>query len=187
MTDLFSATANLLRQDPLRMQCLQAAQKLNLPDWYLGAGFLRNAIWDHLHHKTTPTPLNDVDLVYFNTQETSKQQEQQAVKILSEICPEVMWDVKNQARMHLKHDHQPYKNTEDGISRWMEVPTCVGVKLTHDNQFLFTAPFGLQENWSLIIRINPNYPQPELYQTRLIQKGWQKTWPKLCCIGGDNT
>lgn len=182
MTDLFSATANLLRQDPLRIRCLQAAQQLDLPNWYLGAGFLRNAIWDHLHHKTRPTPLNDVDLVYFNAQETDTLQEQRAIKTLSELCPEVIWDVKNQARMHLKHGHPPYHNTEDGLSRWMEIPTCVGVRLTPNNKLLFTAPFGLQENWSLIVKINPNFPQPELYRRRITQKGWQQTWPKLHCI-----
>ena len=59
-------TEALLRADPQRMACLQAAAELNLPDWALGAGFIRNLIWDHLHHKAVPTPLNDIDLIYLD-------------------------------------------------------------------------------------------------------------------------
>ncbi|WP_370646549.1 nucleotidyltransferase family protein, partial [Photobacterium sp. OFAV2-7] len=64
-------TSQLLVGDELRMACLEAARTLKLPDWYLGAGFLRNAIWDHLHGKTSMTPLNDVDVVYFDAEDTS--------------------------------------------------------------------------------------------------------------------
>ena len=59
-------TEALLRADPLRMACLWAARELALPDWALGAGFVRNLIWDHLHHKAVPTPLNDIDLIYLD-------------------------------------------------------------------------------------------------------------------------
>ena len=51
MTHFVEQTASILRKDSVRMQCLRAARSLNLPDWYLGAGFLRNAIWDYLHEK----------------------------------------------------------------------------------------------------------------------------------------
>ena len=31
------------------MNVLNEANKLNLPDWVIGAGFLRNKVWDYLH------------------------------------------------------------------------------------------------------------------------------------------
>ena len=65
------------------MECLQAVERLNLPDWYIAAGFLRNAIWDFLHEKTTRTPLNDVDVVYYdpaNLNEVSEQKFEAALQ-----------------------------------------------------------------------------------------------------------
>lgn len=163
------------------MACLRAAREVALPNWYIGAGFLRNAIWDHLHQKQEMTPLNDVDLVYFDPQSVSSQRELEMAHQLSTVCPDVAWEVKNQARMHIRHGHSPYRNTSDGISRWVEVPTCVGVRLTEEDDFVFTAPLGLEENWSLVVRINPDYSQPELYRQRIKEKGWQQIWPELNC------
>ncbi|WP_394223745.1 nucleotidyltransferase family protein [Alteromonas gracilis] len=48
------------------MRCLQALRDLDLPQGYIGAGFVRNAIWDELHNRATTTPLNDIDVVYFH-------------------------------------------------------------------------------------------------------------------------
>ena len=81
--------------------------------------------------------------------------------------------------MHKKHGHPPYTSTTDGLSRWVEVPTCVGVRLTEDNKLEFTAPFGLLENWSLKVKINPDFPRPEVFRQRVNDKSWRTLWPKL--------
>ena len=182
MTDLTQQTITLLSNSPFHMDCLRAARQLDLPDWFLGAGFLRNAIWDHLHQKQVMTPLNDVDLVFFDRHHISPEFEEKTASKLREICPEVDWEVKNQARMHLRHSHQPYLNTTEGISYWIEVPTCVGVRLTQDDEFEFTAPFGLEENWSLDVKVNPRYPRAELFRERVEKKRWLEIWPGLNCI-----
>ncbi|NBI52158.1 nucleotidyltransferase family protein [Photobacterium alginatilyticum] len=161
------------------MACLQAARTLNLPDWYLGAGFLRNAIWDHLHAKKSMTPLNDVDVVYFDAGDTSLETEREIEARLRKLLPDVEWEVRNQARMHVRHGHQPYSSTTDGIAQWIEVPTCVGVRLEFDQNFTFTAPFGLGENWSLKVRVNPNNARPTIFQQRVEDKQWLTLWPEL--------
>ena len=43
MTDLAVKTAAVIDDDPLRMACLRAVQTLNLPDWFIAAGFVRIA------------------------------------------------------------------------------------------------------------------------------------------------
>jgi len=40
---------NLVRSDKWMMNVLQEAEKLNLPELIIGAGFLRNKVWDYLH------------------------------------------------------------------------------------------------------------------------------------------
>lgn len=172
-------TSKLLAGDELRMACLQTASTVKLPDWYLGAGFLRNAIWDHLHGKISMTPLNDVDVVYFDTADTSLETEREIESRLRKLLPDVEWEVRNQARMHVRHGHQPYSSTTDGIAQWIEVPTCVGVRLESDQSFTFTAPFGLEENWSLKVRVNPNNPRFATFQQRVDEKQWLTLWPEL--------
>lgn len=39
----------LLLNDPLRMQALCAVRDLQLSDGWIGAGLVRDAVWDHLH------------------------------------------------------------------------------------------------------------------------------------------
>jgi hypothetical protein len=46
---------------------------LKLPDGYIAAGYIRNRVWDHLHGFTERTPLNDVDVVYFNPHDLSEE------------------------------------------------------------------------------------------------------------------
>ena len=39
----------MLLNDPIRMNALYAVQALELNDGWIGAGFVRDAVWDHLH------------------------------------------------------------------------------------------------------------------------------------------
>ncbi|MBU6951169.1 nucleotidyltransferase family protein [Hahella sp. HN01] len=173
-------TIVLLKKDLLRMRCLAAARSLGLKDWYLAAGFLRNAIWDHLHKLAQATPLNDVDLVYFDSDDTSEERDKEIEAKLRKMVPGVKWEVKNQARMHLHHQHAPYQDTADAISHWVEVPTCVGVRLEHLDKFKFTAKFGLLENWSMQVRPNPDVRYAEdIFVSRVYGKRWHRIWPML--------
>ncbi|MHA3772072.1 nucleotidyltransferase family protein [Verrucomicrobiota bacterium sgz303538] len=178
-----SETLQLIRKDEWRMNCLEAVRRLHLPDWYLAAGFLRNAIWDHLHQYESRTPLNDVDLVFYDPSDLGTQAEQQIESVLKSTHPGVNWEVRNQARMHLRNHHAPYQNSEHAIGHWIEIPTCVGVRLEEDDLLVIAAPFGLAENFSLRVAPNPNVPYPpELFRSRVTTKRWLELWPKLTIV-----
>lgn len=179
MPDYQTLTTELLRRDSFRMDCLKAARQLKLRDYYVAAGFLRNAIWDHLHNVPSSTLLNDLDLVYFDDSDPSIEREQQLSMQLHQLQPGVPWEVRNQARMHLMHGHAPYQTTAEAIGLWIEIPTCVGVRLEQDDSFSFCAPYGLEQNWSLDIKLNPQNPKAELFAKRIQQKNWLRLWPKL--------
>ncbi|CAB9492677.1 nucleotidyltransferase family protein [Alteromonas macleodii] len=57
---------DVIKRDPFRMDCLHTLRSLDLPQGYIGAGFVRNAIWDELHERVKPTPLNDIDVIFFS-------------------------------------------------------------------------------------------------------------------------
>ena len=136
-------TEALLRADPQRMACLQAAAELNLPDWALGAGFIRNLIWDHLHHKAVPTPLNDIDLIYLDKSDPQGLAEAEHEAWLAKRLPGQQWEVRNQARMHTRQLVAPFASSLEALSHWVEVPTCIGVRLTRDGEFEWLPPLRL--------------------------------------------
>jgi hypothetical protein len=172
--------ADLIRADAFRMECLTAARSTALPDWLIVAGFVRNLIWDHLHRRYPRTPLNDVDLAYFDRTDLSADSERHIEARLVERNPEIRWQVRNQARMHIGNGHAPYRSTSDAISYFPELATCIGASLQDDGQVDIVAPHGINHSWALTIRANPKagYP-PSLVADRAAQKRWFDIWPDL--------
>lgn len=167
----------LLKQDPFRMDILAAVQTLKLPDCYIGAGFVRNLVWDHLHHYKTPTPLNDVDVVYLDTNKTGAEFDLSLEKQLTQRIPAVNWQVRNQARMHVRNGHQPYKNTQQAVGFWIEKQTAVAVRL-HHNQLEGFACFGWEPLFSGELSANP-LRDAAIFEQRVTKKDWLTRWPKL--------
>ena len=173
-------TEALLRADPLRMACLWAARELALPDWALGAGFVRNLIWDHLHQKAEPTPLNDIDLIYLDPGDPEGADEREHEAWLRIRLPDQRWEVRNQARMHVRQQVPPFASSLEALSHWVEVPTCIGVRLLANDEFEWLAPHGFGHNWSLQVSANPRCRQESrIFIDRIRDKEWQRIWPDL--------
>lgn len=168
-----------IEQDPLRMRALREAQKLGLNDWCLAAGFVRNLVWDRLHQRSDNSPLNDIDVVHFNSQDLSPETDRQYEKQLETLAPDLPWSVKNQARMHLKYSREPYTSTCDAMSYWVEIETAVGVRLNADNQLELVAPLGIDSLFTFTISANPKHGIPEVLQQRARDKRWTERWPQL--------
>lgn len=167
----------IVQQDPLRMKALDCARVLNLQDYYLAAGFVRNMVWDHIHGYAIPTPLNDIDLVYFMPREPLSTQHYYEQE-LQLMMPEIRWQVRNQALMHGKNNDAPYYNTQDAMSYWPEKETAVGVRKTSEHHFEIAAIFGVES--LLAGRLTPN-PKRSLsvFNERVERKQWLLKWPRI--------
>ncbi|MCW9046198.1 MAG: nucleotidyltransferase family protein, partial [Alphaproteobacteria bacterium] len=133
------------------LDCLSILKKLNLPDAWIGGGFVRNPVWDRLHGYEIFTPLNDVDVLFFDSDDLSKDTEGLIQANLSRELPEAAWSVKNQARMHLHNGDAPYENTEQAVARWVETATAVAVRLDENDKLELCAPHGLEDLTSLVL------------------------------------
>lgn len=172
---------DLIQQDTWMMEVLQTAAKLNLPDWWIGAGFVRSKVWDTLHDFDTRTPLGDIDVIYLDKTNTDEQQEKLYEKKLNDLLPGVGWSVKNHARMHFLNNDPPYDSTSYGLSRWVETATCIGVKL-EDDKLKLTAPHGIDDLVNLILRPSPRTIEQhnfDVFNERIQKKHWLQKWPKL--------
>jgi hypothetical protein len=59
----------LIRNNNEIMKDLSVIRELNLIKGYVAAGYIRNFIWDTLHSYAIPTPLHDIDVIYYNPEE----------------------------------------------------------------------------------------------------------------------
>jgi hypothetical protein len=175
----------LIKNDPWRMKVLQAAASLDLPDWCIGAGFVRNKVWDHVHKHTQETPPTDIDLVYFDPRE--RYDDSELAQKLSALMPEVNWEVTNQAIAHIWNDDDvEYSSTKDALSKWPETATAVGVRL-EQGHLVMIAPHGVHDLWDVIARPTPWFAateeRKEYVRRRVTEKGWLKKWPNLRMLG----
>ncbi len=173
---------DLIRRDEWRMDVLKTARDMGLPDAWVGAGFVRSLVWDHLSGHTDETPLRDVDVVYFDPANTDEAFEKDIDKRLSEKMPGVPWSCKNQARMHLKFGvGAPYKSTEDGLRHWLETSAAIAVRMDGAGQLHVLAPFGLEDLFNLRIQPTPYARAHKMddYKGLAAKKNWQSRWPRL--------
>lgn len=171
---------DLIGSDAWMMDVLRAAEELNLPDWWIGAGFLRNKVWDSITGVVSK-PTRDVDLVYFNTDDALPETDWSYDILMKKRYPFAEWEVRNQARMHYVNNSQPYTSTADGISHWVETATCVAVRLKNGSfEYLFC--YGTDDLFNLVARPIPFFQTKDRIVTfyeRVKKKQWQDKWPRL--------
>jgi hypothetical protein len=172
------ALSQLLLNDSTRMRALECVRSLALPDCYIAAGFVRNLVWDHLHQKQNPTPLNDLDVVYFDPNELDEKTYLKYEAQLKALMPELNWQVRNQVNMHLRNGDKPYQNTLDAMSYWPEKETAVAARLNENNQIECISAFGFTSLFDGHITYNPKRTMT-LFESRVESKDWLITWPQL--------
>lgn len=160
------------------MEILRTVKGLNLPDWWIGAGFIRSKVWDILHDYTNRTPIPDIDVIYLNRNEPIQEELSYESK-LKILRPDINWSVKNQAKMHVRHNDKPYKTSSQALAQWVETATCIGCRLTKNNKVIITAPQGIKDLVGFILR--PIHPSKNLnlFYERIKKKKWLEKWPKL--------
>jgi hypothetical protein len=173
----------LIKNDRQMMAIIQTAMGLGLPDCWISAGFIRNRIWDHLHDYNIVTPLDDIDVVYFDKNKIDKNIEKGYDLKLQQKISGVNWSVKNLARMHIPNNNEPYVDSTDAISKYTETPTSIAVAIRNGNLILNT-PHGIDDLVNLIVRPTPHYMTDKyyIYKNRIKTKNWLAKWPKLKII-----
>ena len=172
----------LIESDPWMMSVIQAAGQLGLPDWMIGAGFVRNKVWDHLHGVQRPiVDTADIDLIYFDPTDVREETEK-AYDACLRAKMNVPWATKNQARMHIVHNAEPYASTFDALSRWVETATAIAVTLDC-NRVKLIAPYGVSDLVNLIVRPTPFFKDRlQTFHDRVTAKQWLVKWPKLSVV-----
>ena len=171
----------ILANDPCRWHALGVVRSLHLPDCWIGAGFIRTAVWDHLHGLPATPPSGDVDVIWFDPLNADPSVDRALEAKLRLFEPNLDWSVKNQARMHGRNGDAPYVSSVDALRRWPETATAVAARRTSEDDFEVAAPYGLDDLFALIVRPTPCFLRKKhaAYLSRVRTKNWLEIWPNL--------
>ena len=170
--------ADFIAHNPRMMRCLAVLAAHGPAGAWIGAGFVRNAVWDHLSGKDTEaTPLADLDVVFHDPVIATAEQDAAFEAELCTAAPDLPWSVRNQARMHERNGHHPYRDVADALTHWPETATAIAARLG-PNGVEILAPFGVADLIAMILRPTAAFrSRPEIVLARLEAKAWRKRWP----------
>lgn len=160
----------IIGDDRWRVGVLHLVSELELPDGWVGAGFVRNAVWDRLHDRPM-TPLNDIDVLYCDPARTEASIDEQLELELALRAPKKPWSVLNVAR-------RGYASVEAAMRDWPETATAVAVRLEPPRNLGICAPYGLEDLVSLIVRPTTE-KMVQVAKDRAEKKRWAKLYPNL--------
>jgi hypothetical protein len=179
--DHAAALRGILSGDAPRWRLLGLVRSLGLPDCWVGAGFIRDTVWDRLHGRPASPLRGDVDVVWFDPARAETAEDRRLEELLRGLDPSVGWSVKNQARMHRRNGDPPYGSAADAMRHWPETATAVAARRGEADRCEVAAPFGLEDLFALVLRPTPKFAGERhgTFLERVRVKGWLLAWPLL--------
>ncbi len=178
----------LIRGSAWFVEVLNAARDCDPPDWWIGAGVLRDLVWDELHGGFDPANVKDVDLAFFDTSDLSPDRDAGVEVALQRRLPTVPWEARNQAAVHTWYRRrfgfavEPLKSSADGVATWPETATSVAVRLDANDDLQVTASCGLEDLLNGVCRRNPRRVSVDEYHRRLEAKCVLARWPRIVVV-----
>jgi len=170
--------------NPINVEILNRLPALAVPQAYLVAGCLYQAVWNRLSGWAPNAHVKDYDIFYFEDGDLSWEAEDRVIRRAADLFADLgaVVEVKNQARVHLWYrerfggDYPRLVSACDGIDRYLVPCTCVGLTAERD----LYAPYGLEELWAGTLRMNPVNPQPERFLEKA--ESYRARWPWLTIV-----
>ena len=172
------------------MSLLGHVAAVDAPDGWIGAGVIRDLVWDQRFGRGFhPTNVRDVDVPFFDATDLSPSRDREVEDALKERDRTVAWDAKNQAAVHLWYpdrfgvDVDPLGSVAEAVATWPEVATCVAIRLSVRGELEVLAPYGLDDLLDGVWRRNPTRVTEEESGRRLRRKDPVVRWPSVQVIG----
>lgn len=178
----------LVRGSAWLMDALHAVRSLGLASCCIGAGAIRNLVWDDLSGHARPSALADVDVAFFDPDDLSGERDEALRQRLLERLPDVPWEVTNQAGVHLwfescfGHAVAPLRSLEEAVGTWPEYATSVAVWLDADDKLHVIAPHGLDDLFGMVVRRNPTRASLRNFRDRTAAKRYDARWPGVTIV-----
>jgi hypothetical protein len=172
------------------MAALDTVSDLGLSQWCIGAGVIRNIVFDYLDSGSS-TPIRDVDVAYFDESDLSEHRDREYEDMLRDRMPDVPWEVTNQAAVHLWFHKKfgcpvpPVRGIEEAVATWPETCTAVAVTKVHKDEYKVYAPYGLEDLFGMVVRRNPARVDVQTYNARIANKKYDQCWKSVRIVNED--
>jgi hypothetical protein len=175
--------AQVLR-NPANAAILDRWDALRLPDGWLVAGCLFQAVWNLRAGRRPQDGIKDHDLFYFDAADLSEAGERAVQARVDRVLGDLGLPVeaKNQARVHLwyegyfGHPYPALRDARDGIDRFLVRETCVGIRPGAAGWEIH-APYGLETLARGTLTRNPLTPHAALFDAKAAS--YRARWPWL--------
>jgi hypothetical protein len=175
----------LVQESSWLIRALGIVRGSGLPDAWIGAGTLRDLVWGRRYgNGFDPSSVRDVDVVFFDPVDLSRENDDQATGRLVAAWPEPPWEAKNQAAVHTWYPAKfggdpvpPLRTIAEAVATWPEYATAVAVRLDAHDQVAVCAPYGLDDLLDGVWRRNPTRAGPEISRQRLARHRPAERWP----------
>ncbi|QSO45651.1 nucleotidyltransferase family protein [Alicyclobacillus mengziensis] len=97
---------NLISSTEWFMEVLRTVRFCDPPDWLVGGGVIRTLVWDLVHAYSTPAALRDIDVAYFDRTDLRPERDREIQNALCDQMPDIPWQAKNQAAVHLWYEQK---------------------------------------------------------------------------------
>ncbi|WP_338031220.1 nucleotidyltransferase family protein [Clostridium paridis] len=182
------ALEKILYSSEMIKTALERAEKLEIENYYIGAGSIAQTVWNYISNKTLSYGIKDIDFVYFDNENLNIESENKIINKIRSLYSDmnIEIDIKNQARVHLwykehfGYDITPYNNLEEAINTWPTTATAIGVRKDKNNKLKIYAPYGLNDLFGKIVRANKAQITKEIYEDKV--EKWISKWPDLNII-----
>jgi hypothetical protein len=184
---------SLIRSCPWMMRVLATVRDAELPDAWVGAGAIRDLVWGRLYGSGfDPGEVRDVDVVFFDPDDLSRDRDVRATGRLHDAWPRVPWEARNQAAVHTWYASKfggdpvrPLSSIADAVATWPETATAVAVRLDQADEVEFCAPLGLTDLLAGVWRRNPRRVSLQQSLARLARHKPKERWPAITMIPPD--
>jgi len=172
--------AALLAASPGHFDALHVAALAGPSGGWIGAGFVRNAVWDVLAGWAPDVAtLADLDVVHHAPDAPPDA----GFEVALRTARPLPWSVVNQAVAHRWNGHAPYRDLADALVHWPETATSVAARIAQGRVEIL-APHGLDDLFGMILRPTPSHAaDPRALRARLASKDWAARWPALRICG----
>jgi hypothetical protein len=157
----------ILLANPAFVEALTTLADHGPPGAWLGGGFVRDRVWQHLHRREEDPPTTDLDVAWFGAGDPDADADW-TLRLSTALARP--WDVADQARFGAS-------SAEDGIARWPETATAIGARFTREGLELL-APHGWDDLLGLVVAPTPT-TIPALFRARCAAKRWRQRFPRL--------
>jgi len=181
---------SIVSESPLLSTMLNDWDRIALPEAWLVAGAIAQTVWNHVFGFPFNHGINDIDIVYFDSDDLSESAEAThaaRIRNMFPCCP-VWIDVKNQARVHIWYEEkfgysiEPYASTAEAITTFPTTAAAVGLRPSGDKVKLCT-PYGLSDLMAPVVRANKKQITRDVYEKKVNR--WVALWPELRIIAWD--